>query len=368
MDKSYPQPGTGEDARTEPSKHHTKRRAGPQPYAGRVKEPQRRTLQDIADAAGLSKAATSYALRGIRGSETTQARVRAIADEFGYTADPIARALASGRSSSVAIVGSLGDLWQQGLTVMLSRALRDRELSSSIADVDASPQREEQVLRALAAQRVDGIVTLPVDPSADYWSAVPADIRIVSIGDALIARPDSGCVLFDNEYGVGTALAHLAELGHRSVAVLAPSVPTTPGRPAELLARSHGDALGLRVTVSSSPASVAGSAEVAARLLGVPDRPTALFCLSDSIAFGAYRAARELGLSIPGDVSILGFDDSELASLVNPELSTFGWDEQAIVDAAVSLLGDTEGNGGPATGPVVFKPEFIPRASTAVPR
>ncbi|WP_026552340.1 LacI family DNA-binding transcriptional regulator [Arthrobacter sp. H20] len=325
---------------------------------------QRKTLQDIADAAGLSKAATSYALRGLRGSEATQTRVRAIADDLGYSADPIARALASGRSGNVAIVGSLRDLWRQGLAVMLSEALRAQELSSIIADVDGSPQREEAVLRSLAAQRVDGVIVLPVDPSASYWAEVPAQTRIVSIGDALTARPESESVLFDNEYGVGTALQHLADLGHRSVGLLAPTLPTTPGRPAEVLAQSLGDSMGVTVTVSSSPSSVHGAALAAAQLLSGAERPTALFCLGDSIAFGAYRAARELGLSVPEDLSILGFDDSELASLVSPELTTFGWDEQAIVDAAVSALTLPEGT-GTASGQVMFRPVFIERGSTA---
>ncbi|MBG6181445.1 LacI family DNA-binding transcriptional regulator [Arthrobacter sp. CAN_A1] len=327
---------------------------------------QRKTLQDIADAAGLSKAATSYALRGLRGSEATQARVRALAEELGYSADPIARALASGRSGNVAIVGSLRDLWRQGLAVMLSEALRAQDLSSIIADVDGSPQREEEVLRSLAAQRVDGVIALPVDPSASYWADVPDQTLIVSIGDALTARPASESVLFDNEYGVGTALQHLADLGHRTVGLLAPTLPTTPGRPAELLAQSLGDSMGLTVTVSSSPSSVHGAAHAAAHLLEGKDRPTALFCLGDSIAFGAYRAARDLGLSVPGDLSILGFDDSELASLVNPELTTFGWDEQAIVDAAVSALTSPDGT-GTASGQVMFRPVFIARASTARP-
>ncbi|WP_028279877.1 LacI family DNA-binding transcriptional regulator [Arthrobacter sp. H5] len=321
----------------------------------------RKTLQDIADAAGLSKAATSYALRGIRGSEKTQAKVRALADELGYSVDPIARALANGRSGNVAIVGSLRDMWRQGLAVMLSEALRENELASIIADVDSSPKREQEVLQALAGQRVDGAIALPVDPSAEYWGTVPADIRIVSIGDALSARPDAGCVLFDNEYGVGTALQHLADLGHRSVGLLAPSLPTTPGRPAELLARNLGDSMGLSVRVAYSPSTVTGAARAARELLAVTSHPTALFCLGDSIAFGAYSACRALGLAVPTDISILGFDDSELAPLVTPELTTFGWDEQAIVDAAVhSLAGDD-----PAR--VMFRPEFLQRGSTAPP-
>jgi len=333
----------------------------------RVKEPRRRTLQDVADAAGLSKSATSYALRGLRGSTETQARVLRVAAELGYTVDPVARALAGGRSSNVVIVGTLRDLWQQDLAVMLSRALGRLALNASIADVDASPTREEAVLAALNSRQVDGVVVLPVDPSAEYWADVPDEIRVVSIGDALTHRPDSPVVLFDNASGVGTGLRHLAGLGHRTVGVLAPALPATPGRPAEMLATSLGSELGLDVTVTATPAAVGEAADATERLLRSTSRPTALLCLSDSIAFGAYAAARRVGLEVPRELSVLGYDDSAMAPLVEPQLSTFAWDEAAIVDAAVDALhtpGD-ELDGGVRRQ--TFRPVFMPRGSTAAP-
>ncbi|NJC22700.1 LacI family transcriptional regulator [Arthrobacter pigmenti] len=322
-------------------------------------EPKRPTLRDVAQAAGLSKAATSYALRGLRGSEKTVARVRAIADELGWSADPVARALAGGRTGNVAILGSLGDLWRQGLAMMLSQALHERGMFSAIIDVDTSPKRESEVLASLAAQRLDAAIVLPVDPSAEYWVEVPERIRLISIGDALTLRPDARCVLFDNEYGIGTALGHLAEAGHRLIGLLVPSLPSTPGRPAQLLVEKLGAEMGLSVAVESSRSSVAGASEAASALLTRSRRPTALLCLGDSLAFGAYSAAQSLGISIPGDVSILGFDDSELAPLVSPQLSTFGWDERAIVAAAIQGVADDD---GPAS--TMFRPEFIVRGST----
>lgn len=322
-------------------------------------EPKRPTLRDIAHAAGLSKAATSYALRGLRGSEKTVARVQGIAREMGWTADPVARALAGGRSGNVAIIGSLGDLWRQGLAVMLSEALHEQGMFSAIADVDTSPEREQTALRTLTARRVDAAIVLPVHPSARYWADVPERIRLVSIGDALLHRPVAATVLFDNEFGISTALGHLAELGHRSVGLLAPSLPSTPGRPAQLLVEKLGAGMGLSVSVASSTSSVAGGAEAAMNLLAGPARPTAMLCLSDSLAFGAYRAARSLSLSIPGDISIVGFDDSELAPLVSPALTTFGWDEAAIVDAAIESVMDDD-----FPSSVSFRPEFLVRGST----
>jgi DNA-binding LacI/PurR family transcriptional regulator len=318
----------------------------------------RRTLQDVATAAGLSLAATSYALRGKRGSPATIQRVRELAEELGYTVDPIARALASGRTGSVGVSGSLRDLWQQDLSVLLTRALRRRGTYATIADADADPRQERLIVEQFAAQRVDGALVSPVDPSADYWKLLGPEVAVVAIGDALTGRPESGSVLFDNRYGVHTALAHLAGLGHRRIGLLAPALPSTPGRPAQLLAAEVATRLGVALRAVSAPAATTDAVEVAAGLLAGPDRPSAVFCLSDSLAFAVYRAAREAGLRVPGDLSVVGYDDHQMAVLVEPGLTTMAWDEDAIVEAAVAQLE------GPVPGPP-FRPELIVRGSTA---
>ncbi|MFF5290149.1 LacI family DNA-binding transcriptional regulator [Paractinoplanes globisporus] len=322
---------------------------------------QRRTLQDLADAVGLSLAATSYALRGVRGSPETIHRVREKADELGYTVDPIARALASGRTGSVGVSGSLRDLWQQDLSVLVTRALRSRGRYATIADADADPEQERLIVEQFVAQRVDGALVSPVDPTATYWRLLGPEVAVVAIGDALTTRPGSGSVLFDNKYGVDAALAHLAGLGHRRIGLLAPALPSTPGRPAQVLAASVAERLGVSLIEVSAPAATADAVEVAAALLAGPSRPTGVFCLSDSLAFAAYRAARDAGLRLPDDLSVVGYDDHQLAALVDPGLTTMAWDEDAIVEAAVSQLE------GPADPPPVFRPELVVRGSTAEP-
>ncbi|MEU4242620.1 LacI family DNA-binding transcriptional regulator [Actinoplanes sp. NPDC026619] len=321
----------------------------------------RRTLQDLADAAGLSLAATSYALRGVRGSPATIERVRQIAADLGYTVDPIARALASGRTGSVGVSGSLRDLWQQDLSVLLTRALRRQGRYATIADADADPAQERLIVEQFAAQRVDGALVSPVDPTADYWRLLGPEIAVVAIGDALTTRPGTGSVLFDNRYGVQTALAHLATLGHRRIGLLAPALPSTPGRPAQVLAAALAGDLGIELVEISAPAATADAVEAATALLARADRPTAVFCLSDSLAFAVYRAARDTGLRLPGDLSVVGYDDHQLAALVDPALTTMAWDEDAIVEAAVSQLA-----GAVAQVPM-FRPELIVRGSTAPP-
>ncbi|MGK5683049.1 LacI family DNA-binding transcriptional regulator [Actinoplanes sp. URMC 104] len=325
------------------------------------RQPGRRTLQDLASAAGLSLAATSYALRGVRGSPETIRRVRELADELGYTVDPIARALASGRTGWVGVSGSLRDLWQQDLSVLLTRALRRRGRYATIADADADPALERRIVEQFAAQRVDAVLVSPVDPTAGYWRLLEESVAVVSIGDALTGRPGSGSVLFDNEHGVRAAFAHLAGLGHRRVGLLAPALPSTPGRPAQLLAPAIAAALGIELVAIAAPAATAEAVDVVAALLAAPDRPTGVFCLSDSLAFAVYRAAREAGLRIPGDLSVIGYDDHQLAVLVEPALTTMAWDEDAIVEAAVGQLDE------PAAARPIFRPELVVRGSTGPP-
>lgn len=325
----------------------------------------RRTLQDLATSAGLSLAATSYALRGVRGSPDTIRRVRELAEEMGYTVDPIARALASGRTGSVAVIGSLRDLWQQDFSVLLTRALRRQGRYATIADADADPEQERLIVSQFAAQRIDGALVSPVDPSADYWRLLEPQVAVVSIGDGLVARPGSGSVLFDNRYGVATALTHLARLGHRRVGLLAPALPSTPGRPAEMLAERIAADLGISLIAAPAPAATTDAVTAARELITGPGRPSGVFCLSDSLAFAVYRAARETGLRIPADLSVVGYDDHQLAVLVNPGLTTMAWDEDAIVEAAVGQLAGLL-DGEPATAPS-FRPELIVRGSTSAP-
>ena len=325
----------------------------------------RRTLQDLATTAGLSLAATSYALRGVRGSPATIRRVRALANELGYTVDPIARALASGRTGSIGVSGSLRDLWQQDLSVLLTQALRRQGRYATIADADADPEQERLIVEQFVSQRIDGALVSPVDPSAEYWRLLEPQVAVVSIGDALIGRPGSGSVLFDNRHGVETALAHLAELGHRRVGLLAPSLPSTPGRPAQVLAGQVAAALNIELIAIPAPVATAEAIAVADTLLSDPGRPTGVFCLSDSLAFAVYQAAREVGLRIPEDLSVIGYDDHQLAVLVSPGLTTLAWDEDAIVQAAVSQL--TGLLTGSPSAPPPFRPDLIVRGSTTAP-
>jgi LacI family transcriptional regulator len=330
--------------------------------------PRRVTLRDIADETGLSSAAVSYALRGLQVPVETQERVRAVADRLGYQADPIARALASGRTDYVGVLcGSLEDIWQQSIAAALGRGLLSESRHALIVDASNDPDVEATLAMQLVDKRVDALICLPVDPAAAHWAKVAERTVLISIGDGLPGASTAAEVVFDNVAGVTDALRQLSAAGHRRIALMTPGGVTTPDRPAELVARQVAEELGLRISMHTSPHDLDGASEVALGVLRQSDRPTAFFCLADSMAYGVYAAARELGLDVPADVSVLGYDDHPVSRMLTPPLSSYRWPIDvlvtAIVERTVRAIDD-----GKHTRRKVLEPTAQPRGSIAAPR
>ncbi|MGP3911141.1 LacI family DNA-binding transcriptional regulator [Nonomuraea sp. 10N515B] len=322
----------------------------------------RATIREVAQATGLSPAAVSYALRGLQVSEETMERVRAAAAELGYEADPIARALASGRTGMIGLLcGSLEDLWQQSLAVGISRGLREKDRYALILDAVGDPARERALAQQLRDQRVDGMIVQPLDPSAAFWKELCESLPVVAIGDSLAGT--AGEVIFDNRKGVTLALEHLRALGHRSIAVLTPTRASTPDRPADVHVTAEAERLGLDIELTTAPHGLAGATAVARDILA-DDKPSAVFCFADSIAYGVYAAAQELGLSVPGDVSVMGYDAHPMSGLLTPGLTTVDWDIDGIVRAAVRLI-SAAADGATRRRRIVQAPTLRERGSVA---
>ncbi|MER6947171.1 LacI family DNA-binding transcriptional regulator [Nonomuraea sp. NPDC000554] len=322
----------------------------------------RATIREVAQATGLSPAAVSYALRGLQVSEETMERVRAAAAELGYEADPIARALASGRTGMIGLLcGSLEDLWQQSLAVGISRGLREKDRYALILDAVGDPARERALAQQLRDQRVDGMIVQPVDPAAPFWPELCESLPVVSIGDSLAGT--AGEVVFDNRRGVTLALEHLRDRGHRRVTVLTPTMVSTPDRPADVHVTAEADRLGLGIEVVPALHDLTVATDAAHHVLR-EGAPTAVFCFADSIAYGVYAAARELGLSIPGDISVMGYDDHPMSGLLTPGLTTVDWNIDGIVKAAVRLV-SAAADGGARRRRVVQQPTLRERGSVA---
>lgn len=327
------------------------------------------TIRDVAEATGLSQAAVSYAMRGLHVSDETRDRVLRTAAEMGYEAHPVARALASGRTGMVGVLwASLEDLWQLQTAAAVSEALLSAHRFAIVLDSAGDPEHERRLAHRLVDQRVDAVVLAPVDPAAAFWRDVAEQVPLVAVGDALPGARTAGEVVFDNRAGVTLALEHLAGLGHRHVAAFTPTGPSTPDRPGDVHVAAEAARLGLRVTTASARHALDAATEAARQVLDVPAarRPTALFCFSDSIAHGAYAAARDLGLVVPDDVSVLGYDARPVSGVLSPALTTVDWDAPAIV-AAVSRLVTAALDGEPRRRRVVRRPALVLGGSTAPP-
>jgi LacI family transcriptional regulator len=298
-------------------------------------------------------------------SEETQERVKRAAAELGYEAHPIARALASGKTGMVGLLcGSLEDFWQQSLAVEIGRALLSSERYAIILDACDDPARELRLAQQLKEQQVDGLIVQALDPSAALWTTLAGSLPVISIGDALAGNPH-GEVVFDNRRGVTLALEHLHALGHRRIAVLTSTRTSTPDRPADVHVHAEAQRLGLAAEVVVAPSALSSATEVARALLVRDDRPTAVFCFSDSIAYGVYAAARELKLDVPGDISVCGYDDHALSSLLSPALTSVSWDVAGVAEAAVTLVVAAIEAPPVSRARLVRDPVLRPRASTS---
>jgi DNA-binding LacI/PurR family transcriptional regulator len=327
---------------------------------------QRPTIRQLAARTGLSPAAVSYALRGMHVSAETEERVRLAAAELGYEVDPIARALAGGETAVVGLlVGSLADFWNQELVRAVQRELYAVDRGTLVADADGEPARELELARRLVDRRVDGLVVVPVGGASGGWTAIADEIPLVTIGDALPGIAPAGEVVFDNKRGVEETLRHLGARGHRRIVVLSWAVETSPDRQAEQAVASSAVDLGLECDVVACAYSLNGSRPLALELLRGPDRPTAIFCMSDSIAYGVYVACAELGLAIPGDVAVAGFGDHPISRLLAPPLTSTFWDVDQAAALATGFLLEAIGAGGAGeTLREVIAPELVARTST----
>lgn len=325
------------------------------------------TQRDVAEEAGLSTAAVSYALRGIRVPQETQDRVREIAERIGYRANPIARALASGRTDVVGIVcGSLIDSWQQRIVAELVSVLPSRGLSAHILDAASDPQLQLELAGDLVGRQADALVVMPLDPAAGEWAQISRSVPIVAVGDGLVAAEGVCEIVYDNAAGVSDGLRRLVDAGHKAIGVLTPGRPSTPDRPAEDVVREVATSLGVTVTLHTAQHDLESTSTVVQQVLRGPDPPTAFFCLSDSMAWGVYGAAHALHLAIPQDLSVVGYDNTPVSRLLSPPLTTYHWPIEELIDAIVAGI-EASIEGVPRAR-TVLTPTPVLRASIGSPR
>jgi LacI family repressor for deo operon, udp, cdd, tsx, nupC, and nupG len=292
-----------------------------------AEEPARASIVDVAQRAGVSVATVSRALRGLPNVSTdTRDRVLAAAHELEYTASPLAAALVTGRTRSVGVIAADADSWFFAEVLRgLEEGLRDEGYDLVLHVLPEGARRELFFSGLPVRRRVDALVLAGL-------RLTDAELRTLNqlgLPIAGVAEPLAGVHTerIDNEAAARLAVEHLIDLGHTRIAMIggAPdghqlSAPAARSRGYRAALAAAGLAPG---PVRDGRFTSAGGAAAMADLLSCSEgRPSAVFCQSDEMAFGALRALQQAGLAVPEHVSVVGFDDHELADAF--ELTTVG--------------------------------------------
>lgn len=328
------------------------------------------TIRDLAERLNLSKSTVSYALNGGPKpvSEDVRRRVEEAARDMGYRPNEIARSLAVGRTHTIGFVPS--SVRQRTLRSWFERTAleatcvvaEERGLHLLLPAV-TSVSTGTGIGDPHFATRVDGVVLLAPPES----SSLPKYLHANSIPVATIAGTNTEIgpsFNADNVSGTIAAVDHLYELGHRRIALITHQGHVdTAQRHVAFLNRMK--ALGLSIPdeyIETTDLTVAGGYQASLRLLSHKNRPTAIFCVNDPSGVGLIQRATELGLSVPGDLSVVGFDDDEIGITVSPSLTTV---HQPVAEMAIAAFDAViDQIAGKAVESRTFATQLIVRAST----
>ncbi|WP_027094178.1 LacI family DNA-binding transcriptional regulator [Cohnella thermotolerans] len=333
------------------------------------------TIYDIAKEAGVSSATVSRVLNNTAPVKaSTRAKINAIIEKHQFQPNALARSLLKRETGTIAIImpditnpffpevfrGAENEARKKGHTFFLCNSAGDYS-------------RESEYLSVLREKRVDGIIFLggrinlaQCPPElAQEMIELSRHVPIVLVNGNI---PKSGLprVFTDEAKGAELATQHLIDLGHRNVAFLGGLEPfsTTTAKVKGFRATLRRNGIPYRPnSVLYGGFSITDGKTLMSRLLGMEDRPSAVFCVNDFTAIGAIKAAMEHGLRIPEDISIVGFDDTLLANAVVPELTTVTQNANELGALSVELLHRLITK-DKARKPIALEPRLIVRKST----
>lgn len=332
-------------------------------------------IKDVAERAGLSIATVSRALSG-RGhvSPKSRARAQAAAADLGFVPSYQASSLASGRNYNIGLVVPSVHRWYFASVVEgVSAALLDAGYDLTLYNITERSERRQSVLNDfLLRKRVDAVIAVALALTESEIAQMLAIHRpIVGIGGPL---PGASTIRIDDHGLAEAAVNHLVRLGHTRIAHLTGDstyeqdfkIPRTRLAGYEKAMLAAGLSVRPEWTVTAD-FTVQGAYAAARSLLGgVTERPTAVFAASDEMAIGAILAARDFGLRIPDDLSVIGMDGHELGALFG--LTTIDQDPRGQGALAVRLLLEgLDGGSDQAVLDTEYPTKFVIRSSTAVP-
>ncbi|QLD11946.1 LacI family DNA-binding transcriptional regulator [Microbacterium oleivorans] len=298
------------------------------------------TITQVAARAGVSVASASRALNGLIASPETAAKVRAAARELGYVADATAQSLKRGRTLqlgyAVADIGNPVYVEMMAAIEQVVSASGYRLLLSSTGTGSSSVD----VVRDLGRGYVDGLILSPLRVTDELLTALAAaPIPFVVLG-RLPASAAFDTVRADSPTAMRLVVDHLVGEGRRDIVFVNGPADTTPGamrRDGFIAAARAYDELRTR-HVDAADFTIAAGYDAALPLLDRPDRPEAVVAANDLIGVGVLRAAEDLGLRVPSDLAVTGLDNTELAEVVRPGLTSVDLGAKERGRAAAEML------------------------------
>jgi LacI family transcriptional regulator len=333
------------------------------------------TMNDVARVADVSIATVSHVINGTRFVSAQRVeRVHAAMQELGYTPDATARSLRVGRTDTLGlVVPDNSNPFFAALARWIEEAGFDAGYTTILANSNERPDREHRYVSTLVSKRVDGLILAPSRGDHGTLARVLQNAGTpVVVVDRDAALPNADVVLYDNEGGSHEATSYLIGLGHVSIGCVAgPADATSAAERVHGFRRAMADA-GLPLSehsVVEGDFLFEGGREATARLLATGEKFTALVAGNDLMAAGAIRELAARGISVPRDMSVIGFDDAPLAQMVSPALTTMRQPLQEMASAAVSqLLSRISGSDGVGPTRQMLSTTLVVRDTTGPPR
>jgi DNA-binding LacI/PurR family transcriptional regulator len=335
-----------------------------------ISPPRAPTIIDVAARAGLSKSVVSRVMRGEASvSNASRAAVMSAAEELGYRANLVARSLVQRRTHNVGVVVSdLHNIFFAEVLDGLYSAAAQLGYRALITTGNRDPVAEQRALEQLLELRAEGVVLAGSRIAAEAVAAAARTVPIAVVGSNL-RLPGVDVVVDDDFRGAALAVEHLVALGHRDVALIdggmgAGAAERRAGYESTMIAAG----LEAHVRIEVGDFTEGGGYEGGRRLLRGKRRPTAIFASNDQSAVGALNAINEAGLSVPDDVSLIGYDNTALAALRHISLTTIHQPRKQIGEIALKAVVRRIDSPGLPARRHVLAPKLVVRATTAPPR
>jgi LacI family transcriptional regulator len=334
----------------------------------------RASITDVARHAGVSLGTVSHVLNHPeKVAPRTRERVLASIATLGYMRSESARQLRMGRGRTVGLVVlDMRNPFFTDLARGAQDAASDAGLQVILCNTDERPEKEEAHLLALVEHGTLGVLVIPSDSETERYDVLRRQAVPVVFVDRTVEEPIACSVGVDDVEGAELAVRHLLSLGHRRIAMVVGPQRLSQVRDRILGARRAAEEAGLpeeTVQLVECPAlTFADGLDAAQRILGTTPRPTAVFCANDLAALGVLQVLTQRGISVPTEMSLVGYDDIDFAAAAAVPLTSVRQPSDRIGHVALELLlaevRDRDAGREHEHNRVIFKPELVVRSSS----